>query len=35
MATDCLIVIGVILIFQVLDIIQMRILKNSIDNLKD
>lgn len=35
MATDCLIVIGVILIFQVLDIIQMRILKNSIDDLKN
>lgn len=35
MTTDCLIVIGVILIFQVLDIIQMRILRNKIDDLNN
>lgn len=32
MATDCLIVIGVILVFQILDIIQLRMIKNKIDD---
>lgn len=35
MTTDCIIVIGVILIFQVLDIIQMRTLRNKIDDLNN
>lgn len=35
MATDCLIVIGVIILFQILDIVQMRMISKDIDDLKN
>ena len=35
MTTDCLIVIGVILVFQILDILQMRTIHNKLDDLNN